>query len=291
MRTHRRRGGFTLIELLVVIAIIAILVALLLPAVQQAREAARRVSCKNNLMQIGLALHTYELSHEVLPPGVVEIESPIKSEAKGYHISWFAQLLPYIEQPNLYQHLDFNFGAYAKENADVRVLGIPVLRCPSDPSDLYGASRGLEANRGIELAARNTYAGCHHDVEAAIAVNNHGVLFQNSSVSYGEIEDGTSNTILCGEKITRKDSLGWLSGTRSTLRNTGSKIQVPPQYGDRQAEQPSTPAVGGFGSFHYGGSQFAFGDGSVRFVSSTIDMDVLRRLGHRADGELGPIEF
>ena len=98
MMVHRRRPtGFTLIELLVVIAIIAILIALLLPAVQQAREAARRVSCKNNLMQIGLALHSYELSHEVLPPGVVETESPIKQEAEGYHISWYAQLLPYIE--------------------------------------------------------------------------------------------------------------------------------------------------------------------------------------------------
>ncbi len=286
MMVHRRRPtGFTLIELLVVIAIIAILIALLLPAVQQAREAARKVSCKNNLMQIGLALHSYELSHEVLPPGVVEIESPIKQEAEGYHISWFAQLLPYIEQPIMYKHLDFSKGAYAEENAEVRKLTIPVLVCPSDPGE---RDRWV----GDLTVAITTYAGCHHDVESAIAVNNHGLLFQNSSVRYDQIEDGSSNTLMCGEKLAGKESLGWLSGTRSTLRNTGSKMPNPPSYGSRQDEPPAQPeAVGGFGSYHYGGAQFVFGDGSVRFIGGQVDENMFRRLGHRADGELGPVDF
>ena len=284
MTMYRRRTGFTLIELLVVIAIIAILIALLLPAVQQAREAARRISCKNNLMQIGLALHTYELSYEVLPPGVVEIESPVKQEAEGYHISWFAQLLPYIEQPIMYRHLDFLAGAYSEENADVRKLGIPLLVCPSDPGYFTGPS-------GSGEVGQNTYAGCHHEVESAIAVDNHGVLFQNSSVAYEQIEDGTSNTIMCGEKIARESSLGWLSGTRSTLRNTGSQLQIPQRYGQKSEATPPPSAVGGFGSYHAGGAQFVLGDGSVRFISRQINMDTFRRLGHRADGELGAIDF
>jgi len=286
MMVHRRRPtGFTLIELLVVIAIIAILIALLLPAVQQAREAARRVSCKNNLMQIGLALHSYELSHEVLPPGVVETESPIKQEAEGYHISWYAQLLPYIEQPILYKHLDFSKGAYAEENAKVRALLIPLLTCPSDPSE-----RDRQGEDGAVAMA--TYAGCYHEVESPIAVNNHGLLFQNSSVSYDQIEDGSSNTLLCGEKFSGKESLGWLSGTRATLRNTGSQLAKPPDYGSRAILAPVQPdVVGGFGSYHAGGAQFVFGDGAVRFISRQIDENTFRRLGHRADGELGPVDF
>src|ERR1700693_4880192 len=106
----RLRPAFTLIELLVVIAIIAILVALLLPAVQQAREAARRTQCKNNLVQIGLALLNYEMAHECLPSGSVDPNRPIRNEAKGYHMSWMVQLLPYLDQSNTFQHFDFSVG-------------------------------------------------------------------------------------------------------------------------------------------------------------------------------------
>src|SRR5438874_5474009 len=104
-RTPRRcRGAFTLIELLVVIAIIATLIALLLPAVQQAREAARKTQCRNNLMQIGLALHNYEMAHECLPPGSIDPNRPIRNEAKGFHVGWIVQLLPFLDQTNTFQH-------------------------------------------------------------------------------------------------------------------------------------------------------------------------------------------
>src|SRR6187431_609282 len=101
-RHSRRSRGFTLIELLVVIAIIAVLIALLLPAVQQAREAARRAQCKNSLCQIGLAIHNYEMAHNVLPPGSVNPTGPVRSEPIGYHMSWAVQILPYLEHQNVF---------------------------------------------------------------------------------------------------------------------------------------------------------------------------------------------
>ena len=121
--THRLRPGFTLIELLIVTAIIAILVALLLPAVQQAREAARRTQCKNHLAQIGVALQNYEMAHRCLPPGTIDASGPIESRASGYHMSWIVQLLPYIDEGNIHRHLDFQQSVYSKANAEARAAG------------------------------------------------------------------------------------------------------------------------------------------------------------------------
>src|SRR3954449_786037 len=128
-----RARGFTLIELLVVIAIIAVLIALLLPAIQSAREAARRAQCVNNLMQLSIALQNYESAHEVLPPGVVNDTGPIASAPKGYHFSWMVQILPYIEQKNVYRHLDFKKGAYDQSNQTARAVTIQSFLCPSSP--------------------------------------------------------------------------------------------------------------------------------------------------------------
>jgi prepilin-type N-terminal cleavage/methylation domain-containing protein len=281
--TAAARQGFTLIELLVVIAIIAILIALLLPAVQQAREAARRTQCKNNLMQLVLAVHNYEMAYELLPPGVVNTTGPIKNEEQGYHVSWTVQLLPYIDQGNVFRHFDFSVGVYDAKNAGPRAIPIPSLSCPS--------AANISDNEFIQ---DSNYGGCHHDVEAPIDHDGHGVFFRNSRISFEDVTDGSSNTIFLGEKLVALDGLGWTSGTPATLRNTGTQINqsIPDQFAAGQFEEVADIdealllEVGGFASQHVGGAQFAFGDGSARFLSENIDVKLYSYLGHRADGEM-----
>ena len=271
-----QRKGFTLIELLVVIAIIAILIALLLPAVQQAREAARRSQCKNNLAQLALAMLNYEMAHGVLPPGCVNTTGPIETAAEGYHISWTVNLLPYLDQGPLFRDFDFDKGAY-EQTKRINEARMSVLLCPSDPGDHTDV-------------AQSSYAGCHNGVEAQIDVDNDGVLFLNSSVRYRDIGDGSSNTIFLGEKQLTLGDLNWLSGTRSTLRNTGTVPNSLMLRGNRinirtqkPAEFEDATVVGGFGSWHTGGGQFALGDGSVRFLNERIDIETFHHLGSRND--------
>ncbi|MEX2285765.1 MAG: DUF1559 domain-containing protein [Planctomycetaceae bacterium] len=288
-----RRRAFTLIELLVVIAIIAILIALLLPAVQQAREAARRTQCKNNLMQLGLAIHNYEMAFEVLPPGTINPTGPIAHQASGYHVSWMVQLLPYVDQTSAYKLFDFSVGVYAAKNARVRGMSISTFSCPSVPRN----SPVTTAPDG-QPAGTSCYAACHHDVDAAIDSNNNGVFFLNSSTRYAQITDGATHTIFLGEKPPQGDDLGWVSGTGSTLRNTGSinaqsatafQQNANPPGAEAPAGKPLPP--GGFESPHAGGAQFGMGDGSVRFISENVNSQLFQLLGHRADGELISDEF
>ena len=279
---RRQLLAFTLVELLVVIAIIGILVGLLLPAVQAAREAARRCQCQNNLAQVGLALHHFEFNREHLPSGTTNATGPIKAEPQGEHISWIVRILPYIEQKNVYGHLDLEAGAYAEANLPVRRQQLQLLTCPS-----LGHQELLQVN-GNDIQISD-YAGCHHHVESPIDANNTGLLFLNSRIRFGEIEDGSSNTFLVGEKKQDKQELGWVSGTRSTLRNTGALPQGFTGYAN--ALPQSVPIggpldVGSFGSAHTGGTQFVFGDGSVRFISGGIELKAYQQLGHRSDGEL-----
>jgi prepilin-type N-terminal cleavage/methylation domain-containing protein/prepilin-type processing-associated H-X9-DG protein len=290
-----KRPGFTLIELLVVIAIIAVLIALLLPAVQAAREAARRVQCVNNLMNIGIALQNYESSYELLPPGVVNDTGPIQNIPKGYNAGWMLQLLPFLEQGAVARRFDDRVGVYAAENSTARGVVISIFLCPSD----NGGSRG-----GANSVAMNNYAACHNDVEAPIDVNNKGVFFLNSHLRSEDISDGTAFTFYVGEKRLVDAALGWASGTRDTLRNTGTPLNKTPAlagFFPSEEEEPvglgpsapnSAPAgasltgVGGFGSSHPGGANFTFGDGSVRFVKNSINAKVFRYLGNRGDGEM-----
>ncbi len=277
------RSAFTLVELLVVIAIIGILVALLLPAVQAAREAARRSHCSNNLLQLIVAVHSYHSAHNAYPPGTVNDTGPIKNEAAGYHHNWITQLLPYFEEQNAYHHVDFKVGVYDPANAPVRSVAIPTLSCPSI------ASFSLYSN----------YAGVHHDGEAPIDEDNHGVFFLNSHIRYDDVKDGSSKTIFIGEKLADEADLGWMSGTRATLRNASTGI-VPAGKIDWSGMPVSEDAadidatfqpldsgeVGGFASVHRSVTNFAFGDGSVRALSEEIAPNLLQQLCHRADGEL-----
>jgi prepilin-type N-terminal cleavage/methylation domain-containing protein/prepilin-type processing-associated H-X9-DG protein len=286
----RSRRGFTLIELLMVVIIIAVLIALLLPAVQSAREAARAAQCRNNLLQLGIALGSYASTHRVFPPGVVNEKGPISNLPTGYHMGWAVQVLPFLEQANLYRRIDFRHGVYARANATALASGIRTFLCPSDGRP-----------------APMSYMACHHDVEAPIDANNRGVLYLNSHVSYDDITDGPSYTILLGE-ARGGASLGWASGTRASLRNMGHPINepdslVPVQSVWRYPVQAIHPApgevetlvkggllargyVGGFSSWHPAGANFLLCDGSARFIKATIDRGVLRRLGNRSDGEI-----
>jgi prepilin-type N-terminal cleavage/methylation domain-containing protein len=293
--------AFTMVELLVVMGIIAVLIALLLPAVQSAREAARRNQCLNNLMQLGIALGNYASAHRSLPPGCVNDTGPIYNVPQGYHFGWATQILPFMELENLHRQFDFRQGVHSARNDSVQGAHVRSFLCPS------GTSSG-----GF------SYGGCHHDVEAPIDVDNHGVLYLNSRVRYDDITDGPAHTILLGEVLGSDSGLGWASGTRATLRNTGSRIndfgfQAPPgkvstvlakprKSGARPTvastvesfEQPGVAPdqvlpldfVGGFGSRHLQGAPFLFCDGSTRSLRESIDPRVYRLLGNRADGEL-----
>lgn len=280
-----RRDAFTLVELLVVIAIIGVLVALLLPAVQAAREAARRTNCVNNVTQLGLAVHSYEFHFETLPPGVTNPDGPIRNEPQGNHVGWIVKVLPYMEETVMWRKFDQAAGAYAPVNAEVRAARIPVLECPSQPEEMLNEAGNV---------AQSSYAGCHHDVEAPIDVDNHGLLFLNSNVRYNDIDDGSSKTILVGEKFVDPEGLGWVSGTRATLRNTGTielpqtRLPVAPQAidEDADADTPESLYVGGFGSYHPGTFIVGFADGSTRSIQVNIDRKLLQLLGNRADGEI-----
>lgn len=282
MKSSSRRA-FTLVELLVVIAIIGILIALLLPAVQAAREAARRVSCTNNLAQFAFALQNYESTHGVYPPGTLDKKGPIAHQPQGYHHNWLTHLLPFIEERNAYNHIDFSVGVYDEKNAPVRKTRMRLFVCPSNaaPPDLM----------------LSNYAGLHHHLDAPIDEDNQGIFFLNKSIQYEEIKDGSSTTIFVGERISDlQQDLGWMSGTRSTLRNTGQPINKmlaivrqnrgnPTQMIDEPGSE-NPVIVGGFSSNHPGGAEFLFGDGRVQFISETIDSKTYQQLGHRADGQL-----
>lgn len=307
-RTSVRPRGFTLIELLVVVAVIAVLISILLPAIQQTREAARRNQCKNNLLQIGVALSNYEMSHGVLPPGTENVTGPIQSkEMGGYHMSWTAQILPYLDQQNAFNKIDFDASVYDPVNSPVRSHNIHSLVCPTDPA------------AGRSLFPTTNYCGVHNDFETPIDVNQNGVLFLNSSIRYDNVSDGSSYTLYVVEtQVDGRSGLGWMSGTHSTLRN----LVVPTKSGsspggtapltsdesdfqlhlwpdNRKSSQLTKPLadtansanpvlnVGGPSGHHASGVfNSLLGDGSVRSLSKSISPKLLRNLGHRADGEL-----
>jgi prepilin-type N-terminal cleavage/methylation domain-containing protein len=296
----RSRPGFTLIELLVVIAIIAILIALLLPAVQQAREAARRTQCKNNLKQIGIALHNYVDTHRVFPPGWIAVdEFGIPSAHEGTSgVGWAAMILPQMEQTNLYRLFNPNLPLTDPVNAPFLRAQMPAYKCPSDPQpesfpihEEGGGSVITELPIANYIASFGTdeLDGCENapgdlPVMANGICKSNGIFHHLSRTRIADITDGTTNTIMTGERRT-EIKLDWYStwpgmiaeGEEAFQRVCGSSDHVP-----------NDPAAhfDDFSSKHTGGAQFCLGDGSVRFVSENIDRGVYQSLATIQGGEV-----
>jgi len=251
-----QQSGFTLIELLIVTSIIAILISLLLPAIQQSRERARSVQCQNNMMQLGIALHSYQDTHRVLPPGSVDHSGPILPDEKGYRMGWIAQILPYIDQGPLWSRInqgrpDFSFLSQS-EIADALYMeahpdavaemagGLPLSGAPESMAmgESQDEESGVQPHLPVELsvltcpsnpygrsntgiAGLSLYAGIHAGSDVPIDSDNDGLLYLNSSESLYDIPDGSTQTMLLGEHTGPPAGDGWLFGDRGTLRTGG----------------------------------------------------------------------
>ncbi|QDT99360.1 DUF1559 domain-containing protein [Gimesia aquarii] len=294
-RLKKTQRGFTLIELLVVIAIIAILIALLLPAVQQAREAARRSTCKNNLKQIGLALHNYNETHNILPSGWIGVEPGVGSNVEfGSGWGWGTMALPYLDQSPLYNQIDFNLDINDPgQTAGLIDQILPAFRCPSDPApNTFELEE--EGNPGNVLAvlALANYIGVFGSdelddceiVPAGSACQSTGLFFHNSNTRFRDITDGLSQTLFVGERKT-DPNFGWYTtwvGAVPEGEETFARVLGATDH------TPNDPAshFDDFSSNHTGGAQFVFGDGRVRFISENIDLGVYRALSSIRGGEV-----
>jgi prepilin-type N-terminal cleavage/methylation domain-containing protein len=309
---HIHRRGFTLIELLVVIAIIAVLIALLLPAVQQAREAARRTQCRNNLKQMGLALHNYLDAHSMLPAG--HMESGVDGPSYRHQFSWMTYLLPYLDQANVYNQINFSgisLTANINTNSNFIAVGKTVVApflCPSDPVSVVNPNWGPSnymGNQGITCSCRD------HDCT--------GIFGHNSFMAIADISDGTSQTIALGEVLkgdmntaTLNDNYIYNNGGVANAASIDTCQSFTPNGSDRGTAwiggQPQfnmfstdrvpndrrvdciAPSYGctsmASRSMHVGGSHLCFVDGSVHFISQSIDVTTYQALGTRQGGEI-----
>jgi prepilin-type N-terminal cleavage/methylation domain-containing protein/prepilin-type processing-associated H-X9-DG protein len=277
---ERLRSGFTLIELLVVIAIIAILVALLLPAVQAAREAARRTQCKNNLKQMGLALHNYHDALGCFPPGYIAASDDITSTTPGW--SWAVMIMPYLELSNANHTLNTLLPIQDPSNSAGVILRLPVFLCPSDiyPDSTFAVTSDPADTVVVIQTTPCSYAGNVGNDSSEVDNNLvpwNGVLFRNSQVRADDITDGTSSTIIIGERAWAQTKGVWVGAPQGALIRAGSMNPF--------SAATATSAVGilahahwinnkidadggldDYASLHTGGAQFLFADGSVRFL-------------------------
>jgi prepilin-type N-terminal cleavage/methylation domain-containing protein len=314
-----RSRGFTLIELLVVIAIIAVLIALLLPAVQQAREAARRTQCKNNLKQFGLALHNYHDVYTVLTGTSYGGFPPNANYAHGH--TFVEMLFPYVDQAPIYNQINFNVANNAGVNPQVlNNVKFAMLMCPSDPdSGVYPNSRetgytpsaansnSLGANyvasvgpidmNACSIPAQTPNINCLSTGGAREGTAAPG-MFNGGYVSYriGDCTDGTSNTFMVGETLPLYSTLHMYFASHMHIGTTNP----PPNYQKtytacntttftkdqlRTTRQGTCYAyMGGFMSTHVGGVQMCMADGSVRFISENINYNTWVNLGNKSDG-------
>jgi prepilin-type N-terminal cleavage/methylation domain-containing protein/prepilin-type processing-associated H-X9-DG protein len=327
MQSPRRRHGFTLVELLVVITIIGILIALLLPAVQAAREAARRMQCQNNLKQIGLALLNYESVYQGYPPGGMSVGG-------GYGSSWWVRILGYAEQSNVSDRYKYNEGGWLAHPSlfslsNFQLLNnqkFPFMVCPSStlpqvvPSNVAGVFFQGNTYAGIEGAADgnapNIYSAKFVDTGYTKSwVSAGGVLIAERTVAISEISDGTSNTMVVGEQsdwlapIVSADGVGGQCDTGDCRSDCGHGFMMgtaPPTIDSRQFNltavlypinyktATATGVAGNCGSntpiqsVHPSAANVLFADGSVQLLSESLDITVLRNLATRNDGQVIP---
>ncbi len=284
----RKRFGFTLVELLVVIAIIGVLVGLLLPAVQAAREAARRIQCMNNVRQIGLAIANYESANRRFPSGWVDWKQTTKPGWGVCHA-----LLPFMEQSNISNRLDTNFAIDTGVNVPYLQTVVPSFICPSDPGATIfelGADTGLDEDGGhnIDLGpklfriAKSNYVGVFGTVEIdEFPYKGDGVFFGNSFVRMRDMVDGVSNTVVFGERGSRLGGSLWhgyiFNAAGASARFLGTTDHVP-----------NSPIghFDDFSSYHTGGTHFIFGDCATKYISNSIDLEIYQSLATRAGGEV-----
>lgn len=281
-----RGRGFTLIELLVVVAIIAVLVALLLPAVQQAREAARRTSCKNNLKQIVLALHNYESAHSLFPPGVLGNSG--STAASNLLTTWETQILPFVEQASLFQQYNFHVRFDHALNASTVRTMLPAYLCPSQPQSSL---------------VNNLYGPSHYAGNAGVVPGSgDGLLFPLSAVRMRDLTDGTSATIAAGEIAFEFG--GWARGAMNSGSGSGGGAgqgfargvlrwwTAAPACSRPGFNPPLTNCSGSverqfqFSGPHPGACHFALADGSIRLLSENMDVGVYRSLLTRNGSEV-----
>jgi prepilin-type N-terminal cleavage/methylation domain-containing protein/prepilin-type processing-associated H-X9-DG protein len=298
MATLRHRAGFTLIELLVVIAIIAVLIGLLVPAVQMARESGARAQCLNNLKQIGLALHNYHDAYRAFPPGYVSGHDAEGNDT-GPGWGWAAHLLPYLEQRGLANSIRFDQPIEAPANSGPRVMSLSAYLCPSDsaPPNWTAVRRDSTGNPlgAICSVASANYVGVFGISEPG--VDGEGIFFRNSKISIKDITDGTSTTLMVGERSFRLAEATWVGAVSGAEITPGPGSPAPPGVWNSSgtilghtfegAGGPGAPGteVNGFSSAHPGGAHFLFADGHVGFLLESLDHRVYMALSTRAGGE------
>ena len=297
-----RARGFTLIELLVVIAIIAILVALLLPAVQQVRAAARKTQCSDHLHNLAVALANYEGTHKFYPPGRQSCDGACDTGAAQLYNkngkSGFIALLPFIEQKALFDQFSVTDPVWGPSTTWLAAHSKAIMQRPEVyvcPSDVSEEGYSMTVGATTQNVATGSYAfvsgsfGPAQGIAITVKTDNNGTFVYRNGYGPRDVLDGTSNTIYIGEVIaahTQESLNAWTCGSRllDTLRSTQNPINTPPGQGITTS--PYGVALNAaFASQHPGGAQFAFGDGRVTLIGENVSMQIYRGLSTRKNGE------